>query len=104
MAKVFGSRLAVVARELTKLHETLQRAPIDELASLFAKQDQPRGEMVILVEGASQKTAIFDEKLLKDMLVEELLKSSLRDAVKTVTELSGQPRRKVYQLAIELDA
>ena len=37
------------------------------------------------------------------MLAEQLVNSSLRDAVKTVTELSGQSRRKIYQLAIELD-
>ena len=103
MAEVFGSRLAVVARELTKLHEELQRAPLDELADLYAHQDPPRGEVVILVEGASQTTAIFDDTMLKNMLAEELQNSSLRDAVKTVTELSGQPRRKIYQLAIELD-
>ena len=37
------------------------------------------------------------------MLTEEMQNSSLRDAVKIVTEMSGQPRRKIYQLAIELD-
>ena len=103
MAEVFGPRLAVVARELTKLHEDLQRAPLDELAGLYAHQDPPRGEVVILVKGASQTTAIFDDKMLKNMLAEQLENSSLRDAVKTVTELSGQPRRKIYKLAIELD-
>ena len=59
--------------------------------------------MVILVEGASQTTAIFDDAMLKNMLTEEMQNSSLRDAVKTVTEMSGRPRRRIYQLAIELD-
>ena len=104
MAEVFESRLAVVARELTKLHEELQRAPLDELACLYAHQDPPRGEVVILVEGASQKITTFNDTMLKNMLTEELQNSSLRDAVKAVTELSGLPRRKIYQLAIELDA
>ena len=104
MTEVFGSRLAVVARELTKLHEELQRAPLDELAGLYAHQDPPRGEVVILVECANKTTAIFDDKMLKNMLATELQNNSLRDAVKTITELSGQPRRKIYQLAIELDA
>ena len=103
MVEVFGSRLAVVARELTKLHEDLQRAPLDELAGLYAHQDPPRGEAVILVKGASQTTAIFDDTSLKNMLAEQLESSSLRDAVKTVTKLSGEPRRKIYKLAIELD-
>ena len=65
MVEVFGSRLAVVARELTKLHEDLQRAPLDELAGLYARQNPPRGEVVILVQGASEKTAIFDDAMLK---------------------------------------
>ena len=90
MAEVFGSRLAVVARELTKLHEELQRAPLDELAGLYVHQDPPRGELVILVEGSSHKTAEFDDVMLKNMLAKQLENRSLRDAVKTVTELSGQ--------------
>ena len=104
MAEIFGARLAVVARELTKLHEELQRAPLDELACLYSQQTPPRGEVIILIEGASQKATIFDDTMLKNMLAEELQNSSLRDAVKNVTELSGQPRRKIYQMAIELDA
>ena len=104
MVEVFGPRLAVVARELTKLHEDLQRAPLDELAGLYANHGPPRGEAVILVTGASQTTAVFDDKMLRSMLAEQLENCSRRDAVKTVTELSGQPRRKIYKLAIELNA
>ena len=104
MTTVFGSRLAVVARELTKLHEELQRAPLNELACLYAHQDPPRGEVIVLVEGASQTKSLFDDVMLKNMLAEELKNNSLRDAVKTITELSGQPRRKIYQLAIDLNA
>ena len=90
-----------MARELTKLHEELQRAPLDELAGRYARQGPPRGEVVILVDGTSQTTAIFDDTMLKNMLAEELQNNSLRD-VKT-TKTGGQPRRKIYQLAIELD-
>ena len=103
MAEVFGPRLGVVARELTKLHEQLHRAPLDELAELFAQQAAPRGEVVVLVEGASQTTPVFDDMMLKTMLAEEMRDSSLRDAVKNVTEISGLPRGKIYKLAIELD-
>jgi len=102
MLNVFGPRLAVVARELTKLHEEHHRAPLDELAGLFAHQDPPRGEVVVLVDGARQTIPVFDDTMLKTMLEEELRTSSLRDAVKTVTERSGLPRRKIYQLAIEV--
>lgn len=103
MVEVFGSRLAVVARELTKLHEELRRAPLNELADLYAHHHPPRGEMVILVEGANQTAAAFDDTKLRDLLAEELRNNSLRDAVRTIAELSGQPRRKIYQLAIKLN-
>ncbi|MFL2844767.1 MAG: 16S rRNA (cytidine(1402)-2'-O)-methyltransferase [Candidatus Puniceispirillaceae bacterium] len=101
MAEVFGSRLGVVARELTKLHEELYRAPITELADKFAHEGPPRGEVVVLIEGASQTMPAFDDALLKTMLAEEMRNSSLRDAVITVAEISGQSRRKIYQLAIK---
>ena len=103
MAEVFGPRLGVVARELTKLHEQLYRAPLDELADIFAQQASPRGEVVVLVEGASQTTPVFDEKILKTMLAEEMRDNSLRDAVKNVTAISGLPHGKIYKLAIKLD-
>ena len=78
-----------MARELTKLHEDLQRAPLDKLAGLYAHQDPPRGEVIILVKGASQTKVMFDDIMLRNMLTEQLENRSLRDAVKTVTELSG---------------
>ena len=103
MAEVFGPRFGVVARELTKLHEQLHRAPLGELAELFTHQATPRGEVVVLVEGANQTKPVFDDMMLKTMLAEEMRDSSLRDAVKNVTEISGLPRGKIYKLAIELD-
>ena len=103
MREVFGTRFAVVARELTKLHENLQRAPLDQLANFYAKQKPPRGEVVILVEGASQTTNMVEDEVLTDMLTTQMQKGSLRDAVKTISEITGQPRRKIYQLAIELN-
>jgi len=54
MREVFGGeRLAVLARELTKLYETVSRLPLEDLAAkVAADPDQRRGEIVLLVEGA----------------------------------------------------
>ena len=101
MAKVLG-RLAVGTR-INKASRNIATRSNDELASPLLSKTNRAAKWSFLLKGPAKKQP-YDEKLLKDMLVEELLKSSLRDAVKTVTELSGQPRRKVYQLAIELDA
>ncbi|HEV8237769.1 MAG TPA: 16S rRNA (cytidine(1402)-2'-O)-methyltransferase [Thermoanaerobaculia bacterium] len=47
-ATAFGDRSAVVARELTKLHEQVHRGTLTELAASFA-DEKPRGELVIVV-------------------------------------------------------
>lgn len=47
---VLGEREAVVARELTKLHETLQRGKLSELALHYSTTEEPRGEIVLLVD------------------------------------------------------
>jgi 16S rRNA (cytidine1402-2'-O)-methyltransferase len=51
-AAIFGDRPAVVARELTKLHEEIHRGTLSELATTFA-EDKPRGELVIVVGPSS---------------------------------------------------
>jgi 16S rRNA (cytidine1402-2'-O)-methyltransferase len=50
LAAVLGDRLAVVARELTKLHEEVARAPLSALAARFA--GEVLGEVTIVVSGA----------------------------------------------------
>ena len=50
---VLGDRKAVVARELTKLHEEFTRGTLSELASRFGEH-VARGEMVLLISGANQ--------------------------------------------------
>jgi 16S rRNA (cytidine1402-2'-O)-methyltransferase len=53
-----GERPAAVARELTKLHETLYRAPLQELAARASSDaDFARGEIVLVIAGASPAAA-----------------------------------------------
>jgi 16S rRNA (cytidine1402-2'-O)-methyltransferase len=51
-SRVLGDRRAVVARELTKLHEELARGSLSELAAGFAARTV-KGEVVILIRGRS---------------------------------------------------
>lgn len=103
MEEIFGSRLAVVARELTKMHEDIQRAPLPDLISAFKKRESIKGEIVILVEGAPQREPDFDEIDISALLVAEMEHASLRDAVDAVTEMTGMPRKTIYKMALELE-
>ena len=103
MYEEFGDRLAVVARELTKLHETFHRDSLKLLRNFYAKSVVPKGEIVILISGANEGSDEFDKIKLISMLREEMQVNSLRDAVQTVTQVSGQPRKKIYSMAIDLN-
>ena len=48
---ILGNRQAVVARELTKLHEEFVRGSLNELAEHFSESNKARGEIVLLIAG-----------------------------------------------------
>jgi 16S rRNA (cytidine1402-2'-O)-methyltransferase len=99
MAAVFGPRDAVVCRELTKLYETITRAPLDVLAAdpAFA---EPKGELVVLVGPGAElaATAADADRALQDALA----RLSPGEAASEVAKQLGLPRRDLYRRAIAL--
>ena len=93
MAEIMGRREAVIARELTKMHEEVIRGDLADLASRIASMARLKGEIVLLVAGKPDA-----------MLRAELDGQRLRDAVKSVVETTGMPRNRVYRLALQLTA
>ncbi|MEC7438103.1 MAG: 16S rRNA (cytidine(1402)-2'-O)-methyltransferase [Pseudomonadota bacterium] len=102
MVDILGPRDAVIARELTKLHEEILRGTLDELAARLASGPALKGEIVLLVAGRSRDDEAMDDAQLAAMLRAELEDQRLRDAVKSVVEMTGLPRNRVYRLALEL--
>ena len=98
MRDVFGAdREAVLARELTKLFETVLGAPLAELAArVVADPDQQRGEHVILVAGRGEEV---DAKLAEGQRVFAILREELPPAraAKLAAAISGAPRKLLYQ-------
>jgi 16S rRNA (cytidine1402-2'-O)-methyltransferase len=97
MADVFGSeRPAVVARELTKVFETVLDGTLGELRDrVAADADQRRGEFVVLVQGASEDAdaRIVEGRRLYATLCAHLPPST---AARVAAELSGAPRKALY--------
>lgn len=102
MADILGPRDAVIARELTKLHEEVMHGTLDELAARLASGPALKGEIVLLVAGRSRDDNVMDDTQLAAMLRAELQGQRLRDAVKSVVEMTGLPRNRVYRLALNL--
>ncbi|MCL4766195.1 MAG: 16S rRNA (cytidine(1402)-2'-O)-methyltransferase [Hyphomicrobiaceae bacterium] len=100
MADGLGAgREAVVARELTKLHEEVRRGSLGELAR-SAAAIEPRGEIVVLV-GPPAKTQASDQEIA-EKLRQALAHSTVRDASREVAEALGVSRSRVYDLAVRI--
>jgi 16S rRNA (cytidine1402-2'-O)-methyltransferase len=101
-----AAREAVLARELTKLHEQVYRGNLARLAELAGSDpDVSRGEMVVLVAGqADARQGDGDRALLRQLLPALLEELPPSRAVKLAAKLSGVPRREVYELALSMGA
>lgn len=56
--EILGPRQAVVARELTKLHEEFVRGRLSELAEHFASGERVRGEIVLMIDGLAVESEV----------------------------------------------
>lgn len=99
MAAVFGPREAVVARELTKLYETVTRATLPELAADPA-MDAPKGELVIMVGPGREEAATAADA--DTALAEALTRLRPTEAAAEVAKALGLSRRDLYRRALEL--
>ena len=101
-AEVLGERQAVVARELTKLFETVRRGTLPELAAEFAKEGPPKGEIVVLIGEATEAKAEAADAALDEKLQAALRRHSIKDAAALVADETGRPKREVYARALAL--
>jgi 16S rRNA (cytidine1402-2'-O)-methyltransferase len=101
--ETLGDRTAAVARELTKLYETVRRGTLQELMSEFEAASRPKGEIVVLIGAAiasDKRNEATDE--LDGRLRLHLTHLSVKDAVAVAVEETGLPRRQVYARAVAL--
>lgn len=99
LAAACGSdRRVALARELTKLHEETWRGTLAE-AIARAAEVEPRGEYVLVLDGAPPAAEATDEVLLAALAAARAAGATTRDAVAEVAAAHGAPRRRVYDLA-----
>jgi 16S rRNA (cytidine1402-2'-O)-methyltransferase len=103
-AAVLGPRAAAIARELTKMYESIRRGRLDELSEALAQEEPPRGEIVLLVAPPEEGAAAMAEADLDARITDALANYSVKDAASVVSAATGQPRRQVYARALQLAA
>ena len=99
MADVLGPRDAVMARELTKLHEEMARGTLAELAADI-KLRELKGE-VVLVVGPRAAAEASDAEIAERLEV-ALQSMSLKDAAKAVADALGVAKTRVYDLGLKI--
>ena len=94
-----GRRIAL-CREMTKLHEEVVRSTLGEAAALYA-ETPPRGEFVLVVEGAAEaKTEFGREEALALAARRRAEGMSLKEACRLTAEETGIKKNELYQWAL----
>lgn len=96
-------RRAVVARELTKRFETFLDGTLASLAErIAADPEQQMGELVVLVEGAGERSGesarLAEEERVLQILLAEL---PLKQAAALAARITGGPKNRLYQTALD---
>ena len=104
MESVFGDRKISLARELTKIHEEIRRTTLSEAIKYYS-ENPPRGEFVLVIEGADRKAKEEeDAKKYDDLTISEHVEMlmgenmSKKDAIKEVAHLRAMQKRDVYNI------
>jgi len=96
-------REIVIARELTKLFEQIERLPLHEASAwLTADPNRQRGEFVLLVSGARATDTTDVDAAAERVLTILLAELPLKQAAKLTAEITGQPKNALYQRALAL--
>ena len=94
-----GRRIAL-CREMTKLHEEVVRSTLGEAAALYA-ETPPRGEFVLVVEGAAEAKAEFGREEALALVERRRAEGmSLKEACRLTAEETGIKKNELYQWAL----
>ena len=104
LAETLGdTRRVTLARELTKLFESIHSLPLGEAqAWLEADPNRQKGEFVLIVEGAPAAAADEDTLRLRDTLAVLLEELPVKQAAQLAARLTGLKKNAAYALALQM--
>jgi len=96
--KFYSGRKILIAKEITKIHETFIRNDIDKL-KLF--KNNVKGELTIVISENNTKIKNFDEEKIVNKIKKYLKKYSLKDTVNLILETENINKKKIYNLCLK---
>jgi 16S rRNA (cytidine1402-2'-O)-methyltransferase len=100
--EVFGNRRASFSREITKLHEQTMRGTLQDLIAMLNDTQPPKGEIVVVIEGATKTESDYSQSDIEEMLANALKTHSLKDSVALIVDATHKPKKEIYELALRL--
>ena len=97
--KFFSGRKILIAREITKIHETFIREEIDNIKPL---KDPIKGELTIVISEDNNKSIKIDEEKIVNKIKKYLKKYSLKDTVNLIVETEKINKKKIYNLSLKV--
>ena len=98
--KYFSSREILIAREITKIHETFYRDNVDSI-QLF--NSPLKGELTVVISKKNNKTKpLANDSKIKGLAIKLLKKNSLKDVVKIISEKEKVNKRLVYKICLDI--
>ena len=94
----FSDRKIMIAREMTKIHETFFR---EEVKNLKLFKNSLKGELTVVISGVNKKKK-FDDKKISTEARKYLKKFSLKDTVDIIFQSEKMSKNKIYQLCLKI--
>jgi len=98
-----GDRPAVLAREMTKLHEEFIRGSVSEILQTMKARPEIRGECTLLVAGRQEEEAVSPAIVKAEIKTAlEKQQSGLSEIARTIAKKYGLPKNEVYEMALKV--
>ena len=97
--KHFSGRKIVIAKEITKIHESFIRENIDDLKTF---ESNFKGELTLVISESEKRIKNFDEEKIVNKAKRYLKKYSLKDTVDLIYETEKINKKKIYKLCLKI--
>ena len=95
----FSGRRILIAKEITKIHETFLREEVEKLKPF---KIPIKGELTIVISENSGKSETFDEEKIVNKVKKYLKDYSLKDTVNLILETEKINKKKIYNLCLKI--
>ncbi|OUW73833.1 MAG: 16S rRNA (cytidine(1402)-2'-O)-methyltransferase [Pelagibacteraceae bacterium TMED216] len=95
---IFKTREILIAREMTKLHETFYRGNLENLKYF---PENLKGELTVLISKTDNVKKIVDKKEIKELVIKNLKKFSVKDTVKIINKKTNVSKKTLYKICLE---